>query len=190
MGRGAAERLPAVRVRRPGGNQPQQLREPAISPNSNPSGGTQEQVFRRSVRESVSAPGLLSPTSPAWLLPPGVQRKAGRAGTCICLSGNCSWKPRGACPHVSGVPRPPLSQSLSGDTRWPSLAQSAGPSLRLGRAAPERGRAGGRARWAVAVPALVHPRAAPSLAPFMFANRNGQHRPPHSTQWMCLPHSP
>lgn len=47
-----------MRVRRPGGNQPQQLREPAISPNSNPSGGTQEQVFRLSVRESVSAPGL------------------------------------------------------------------------------------------------------------------------------------
>lgn len=138
-----------MRVRRPGVNQPKQLRESVISPNSNPggrrAGETQEQVFWPSGRVS-QPPGWLPSKShmAAATRGPGIisglTTSRGRQGLLIPASASqetAPGSPKGLHPHVSWVPHPPQSQFLTGDTRWPSLAQSIALSLRLGRAAPE-----------------------------------------------------
>lgn len=107
-----------MRVRRPGVNQPKQLRESVISPNSNPGGrraGEGPGAGVLAVRESVSAPRLAAFQVPHGcchqgsrhhIWPDYVQRKTGPADTRICFSGNCSWKPQGASPSCLMGPSP------------------------------------------------------------------------------------
>lgn len=137
VGCGAAKRLPAVRVRRPGVNQPKQLREPAISPSSNPSGGTQEQVFPPSGRAS-QPPGwppskshvAAAPRGPGIIS--GLTTSRGRQGMIIPASASQETAPGSLMgPSPTSEPVPVRRHKMA------QLGSIHCPFLRLGRAAPE-----------------------------------------------------